>query len=124
MQYQYLSETIAIKKVSESDTEGIFEIEGLYRGYGFTFGNDLIRVLLSSLAGAAITKFKIKGVGHQFSTVPSVVEDVVEIGLNLKKIRFRISSDEPQILNLKVKGEKKVTAADIETNTQVEVVTP
>ena len=124
MQYQYLSETIAIKKVSESDTEGIFEIEGLYRGYGLTIGNVLRRVLLSSLPGAAITKFKIKGVGHQFSTVPSVVEDVVEIGLNLKKIRFRISSDEPQILNLKVKGEKKATATDIETNTQVEVVTP
>lgn len=124
MQYQYLSETATIKKVSETNTEGVFEIEGLYTGYGLTLGNALRRTLLSSLPGAAITKFKIKGAGHQFSTVPGVAEDVVEIGLNLKKIRFRIHTDEPQILALKVKGEEAVTAVDIEINAQVELVTP
>lgn len=124
MVYQYLSETVNIKKISETSTEGIFEVEGLYTGYGLTVGNALRRVLLSSLPGAAITKFKIKGVGHHFSTISGVIEDVVEIGLNLKKVRFRIFSDEPQVLILKVKGEYKVTAADIETNDQVELVTP
>jgi len=123
MQYQYLSDTVVIKKVSENDTEGVFEIEGLYTGYGLTIGNALRRVLLSSLPGAAITKFKIKGVAHQFTTIPNVIEDVVEIGLNLKRIRFKIFTDEPQVLTLKVKGEKTATAADIETNAQVEVVT-
>lgn len=124
MQYQYLSETVGIKTISEAPHEGAFEIEGLYTGYGLTIGNALRRALLSSLPGAAITKFKIKGAGHQFTTVENVVEDVVEIGLNLKKVRFRIHTDEPQVLTLKVKGEKMVTAADIETNTNVEVVTP
>lgn len=124
MQYQYLSETANIKTISENDTEGIFEIEGLYTGYGLTVGNALRRVLLSSLPGAAITKFKIKGINHQFSTIPHVVEDVVEIGLNLKKIRFKILANEPQILTLKVKGIKEVTAADIKINTQIELITP
>ncbi len=124
MEYQYLSETVGIKKVSESDREGVFEIEGLYSGYGLTIGNALRRVLLSSLPGAAITQFKIKGINHEFSTVEGIKEDVVEIGLNLKKIRFRIHTDEPQVLILKVKGEKEVTAADIETNAQVDLITP
>ncbi len=124
MEYQYLSETVSVKKVSENDREGVFEVEGLYAGYGLTVGNALRRVLLSSLPGAAITHFKIKGVNHEFSTVEGVTEDVVEIGLNMKKIRFRIHTDEPQVLNLKIKGEKEVTAADIETNANVELITP
>ena len=124
MIYQYLSESVNIKKIPETSTEGVFEVEGLYTGYGLTIGNALRRILLSSLPGAAITKFKIKTVGHQFSTVPGVMEDVVEMGLNLKKIRFQIFSDEPQILTLKVKGARAVTAFDIETNDQVELVTP
>lgn len=124
MVYQYLSETVGIKTISETGTEGIFEIEGLYTGYGLTVGNALRRVLLSSLPGAAIVQFKIKGAGHQFTTIENVAEDVVEIGLNLKKVRFRIHTDEPQVLTLKIKGEKDVTAADIETNTNVEIVTP
>ncbi len=119
-----LSNSVQIKKVSESETEGVFEIEGLYTGYGLTVGNALRRVLLSSLPGAAITQFKIKGVGHEFTTVPNVTEDVVEIGLNLKKIRFKLFGDEPQIITLKVKGEKEVTSADIEGNSNVEVMTP
>ena len=105
MVYQYLSDTVNIKKISETDTEGIFEIEGLYSGYGLTIGNALRRTLLSSLPGAAITQVKIKNVGHQFTTLEGVIEDIVEIGLNLKKVRFRINSDEPQVLSLKVKGE-------------------
>ena len=124
MQYQYLSETATIKKISETNNEGVFEIEGLYTGYGLTIGNALRRTLLSSLPGAAITKFKISGAGHQFTTVENVVEDVVEISLNLKKIRLRIHTDEPQVLNLTVKGEQEVKASDIESNAQVEIVTP
>lgn len=124
MEYQYLSETVNIKKVSESDREGVFEVDGLYSGYGLTLGNALRRVLLSSLPGAAITQFKVKGVNHEFSTLEGVKEDVVEIGLNLKKVRFRIHTDEPQVLTLKVRGEKKVTAADIETNSQVDLIMP
>jgi len=124
MEYSLLSEAVKIKKVSETEKEGVFEIEGLYTGYGLTLGNALRRVLLSSLPGAAITQIKIKGVEHEFSTIPGVLEDVVEIMLNLKKIRFRFYATEPQVLTLKAKGEKEVTARDIKTNAQVEVVNP
>lgn len=124
MQFAYLSESVTIKKVSETDTEGVFEVEGLYSGYGITVGNALRRVLFSSLPGAAITQFKIKGVQHQFSTIPNVAEDTVEIGLNLKKVRFRVHTDEPQTLRLRVKGEQEITAADIALNSQVEVINP
>lgn len=123
MEYQYLSETVNIKKVSESDKEGVFEIEGLYAGYGLTLGNALRRVLLSSLPGAAITQFKVKGANHEFSTIEGIKEDIVELGLNLKKVRFRIHADEPQVLILKIKGEKEVLASDIETNAQVDLIT-
>jgi len=122
MEYARLSEAVKIKKVSETQNEGVFEVEGLYAGYGLTLGNALRRILLSSLAGAAITQIKIKGVEHEFSTIEGVLEDVVEIMVNLKKIRFRFYATEPQVLTLKVKGEKKVTAGDIKTNAQVEVV--
>ncbi|MEK7640953.1 MAG: DNA-directed RNA polymerase subunit alpha [Patescibacteria group bacterium] len=124
MQYQYLSETVGIKKVSETEKEGVFEIEGLYAGYGLTLANALRRVLLSSLPGAAITQVKIKGVSHEFTTLEGVKEDMVEVALNMKKIRFRIHTDEPQVLTLRVKGEKVVTASDIETNAQVDLITP
>lgn len=124
MEYQYLSETVGIKKVSETDKEGVFEIEGLYSGYGLTLGNALRRVLLSSLPGAAITQVKIKGASHEFSTVEGVKEDMVEVALNLKKARFRIHTDEPQVLELRIKGEKIVTASDIKTNSQVDLITP
>lgn len=123
MEYQYLSETVSVKKVSETDKEGVFEIEGLYSGYGLTLGNALRRVLLSSLPGAAITQIKIKGASHEFTTVEGVKEDMVEVALNMKKIRFKIHADEPQVLILKVKGEKIVTAADIKTNSQVDLIT-
>ena len=124
MEYARLSETVKIKKISETENEGLFEIEGLYTGFGLTVGNALRRVLLSSIPGAAITQVKIKNVKHEFSTIDGVLEDVVEIVLNLKKVRFKFFADEPQILLLEAKGEKEVKAGDIKTNAQVEVVNP
>jgi len=124
MDAQFLTEHVRIKKISDDDRIGVFEIEGLYRGYGVTLGNAIRRVLLSSLPGAAITRFKIKGVGHEFSAIPGVIEDVVEIGLNLKKVRFIFNASEPQTLTLKVKGEKAVTAGDIQGNAEVSVANP
>lgn len=124
MEYKKLSETLEIKKISETSNEGVFEIEGLYTGYGLTIGNALRRILLSSLPGAAITQVKILGVKHEFSTIDGIVEDVLEICLNLKKARFQFFADEPQILTVEAKGEKDVLAGDIKTNAQVKVVNP
>ena len=124
MNYAYLSDSVKAVKVKEDEKVGVFDIEGLYRGYGMTVGNALRRVLFSSLPGAAITRFKVKGVGHEFTTIPGIMEDVLEIGLNLKQVRFRFYADEPQILTLKVKGERKVTAGDVKGNTQVEIQNP
>ncbi len=124
MNYALLSDSVKAVKVKEDEKVGVFDIEGLYRGYGMTVGNALRRVLFSSLPGAAITRFKVKGVGHEFTTIPGIMEDVLEIGLNLKQIRFRFYADEPQILTLKVKGERKVTAGDVKGNTQVEIQNP
>lgn len=124
MEYTHLSSTVKIKTVSEERSRGIFEIEGLYAGYGQTLGNALRRALLSSLPGAAVTYVKIKNVPHEFTTLPGVKEDVVEITLNLKKLRFRMFTDEPQILFLKHKGEGIVTGGDIKPNSQVEIVNP
>ncbi|MBI1838792.1 MAG: DNA-directed RNA polymerase subunit alpha [Candidatus Colwellbacteria bacterium] len=124
MEFAYLSESVKIKRVSEDGKHGLFVIDGLYRGYGLTVGNALRRVLLSSLPGAAVTRFKIKGVKHEFTTIPDIMEDVVELGLNLKMVRFRFNANEPQVLSLKVKGEKEVTAADIKGNADVEIQNP
>lgn len=99
-----------------------FEIEGLYPGYGITIGNALRRVLLSSLPGAAITQINIKNVSHEFSAIPHVLEDVVEIILNLKQIRFKLHGDEAQTASIKVSGENKVKAASIKTPAQLEVM--
>lgn len=107
-----------------SATSATFVIEPLHTGYGMTLGNSLRRVLLSSIAGAAITSFKIEGVTHEFTTAPGVKEDVVDIMLNLKGVRFMVHSDEPQTLRLEKKGAGTVTAADIKTNADVEVVNP
>ena len=124
MKYTYLSETVSIKKISEKDNVGIFHIEGLYTGYGITLGNALRRTLLSSLPGAAITQIKIKGIDHEFSTIPGMIEDIVEFTLNLKKVRFHFFADEAQTLRLHVKGEKGVTSKDIQSTTLVQVVNP
>ncbi len=124
MEFIRLSEPIKIKKISEKDNIGVFEIEALYAGYGLTIGNTLRRALLSSLPGAVITQVKIKGIKHEFSTIPGILEDVIELTLNLKKIRFKIFTNEPQELTLKAKGEGKIKASDIKVNANVEVVTP
>ena len=113
------------KVISEKDNKAVFEIAPLYPGYGVTVGNSLRRVLISSIEGAAITSVKIKGVDHEFSTIPGVIEDVVDIILNLKKVRFKLFSEEPVSLNLEAKGGKKIiTAKDIKTTSDVEVVNP
>ena len=109
------------RTVLEEVNNGVYEIDNLYPGYGPTLGNALRRIILSSLLGAAITSLKIDGVPHEFSTIEGVKEDVVSILLNLKKIRFRMLTDEPQQVTLSVKGPKKVTAADINVPGQVEV---
>ena len=107
-----------------SATSATFAIEPLHSGYGMTLGNSIRRVLLSSIAGAAITGFKIQGATHEFTTIPGVKEDVVDIMLNLKGIRFRVFSEEPQTLRISKKGKGAVTAKDIQANADVEVVNP
>jgi DNA-directed RNA polymerase subunit alpha len=97
-------------------------LEPLYPGYGVTIGNAIRRVLLSSMPGGAITAVKIKFVDHEFSTIPNVKEDVIQIILNLKQVRLRSTSTEPVRLKLAVKGERVVTAADIEENDQVQII--
>lgn len=110
------------KVIEEDGSRGIFEIDGLYPGYGHTLGNSLRRIILSSLPGSAITEIKISGVDHEFSTIEGVKEDVISIILNTKKIRLRNESDEMQTITLKVKGPKKVTAGDIDVPAQVEII--
>jgi len=106
------------------DTSATFTIEPLHPGYGMTLGNSLRRVLLSSIAGAAVTAFRIAGASHEFTTVPGVKEDVVALMLNLKGIRFKVFSDEPQVLTLTKKGKGPVKAKDIKLNADVELVNP
>ncbi len=112
------------KPVREEGNMGVYEIEGLYPGYGHTLGNSLRRIILSSLPGAALTQLKIEGVLHEFSTLDGVKEDVITIILNLKKVRFKMTTDEPQTVHLSMKGAKKITASDIKTSGQVEVLNP
>ena len=113
-------------EIAEGKTkhQSIISIYPCHPGFGTTIGNALRRVLISSLPGAAVTAFKIKGVSHEFSTVPHVKEDIVEIALNLKQLRLKVYSEEPVRLELKAKGEKKVTAKDIKTSSDVEVGNP
>jgi DNA-directed RNA polymerase subunit alpha len=110
--------------VSEAEQEGVYEIDGLYPGYGHTLGNSLRRIILSSLPGAAITSVKIEGVEHEFSTIPGIREDVVTILLNLKKLRFEMLSGEPQTITLNVKGPKRVSAEDLKVPGQVRLLNP
>lgn len=110
------------RAITEDAISGIYEIDGLYPGYGHTLGNSLRRIVLSSLPGAAITSVKIDGVPHEFSTIPGVKEDVITILLNLKKVRFKLLTDEPQTVTFSIKGPKAVTAADIKVPGQVEVL--
>lgn len=99
-----------------------FVIEPLYPGYGATIGNALRRVLLSSITGAAATSFKIEGVSHEFTSIPHVKEDVVELMMNLKDIHFHSHSDEPVTLELSKKGPAEITGKDFKANSKVEIV--
>ncbi|MEK7104592.1 MAG: DNA-directed RNA polymerase subunit alpha [Patescibacteria group bacterium] len=110
--------------VLEEDNKGVFEIDGLYPGYGHTLGNSLRRIILSSLPGASITSIKIDGISHEFQTMDGIKEDVIVMILNLKKIRFKMISDEPQMVTLSIKGPKEVLAKDIKIGGQVEILNP
>ncbi len=110
--------------VSEDEVRGIFEIDGLYPGYGHTLGNSLRRIILSSLPGAAITHVKIDDVQHEFSTIAGVREDVITILLNLKRVRLALHGDEAQTVSLSVSRPGVVTAADLTAPSQVEILSP
>lgn len=113
----------ALANIDEhSATSATFAIEPLHAGYGNTLGNSLRRVLLSSIEGAAIVAFRIEGATHEFTTVEGVKEDVVDIMLNLKNVRLKVHSDQPVELRLEKKGAGEVTAADIKTTADVEVI--
>jgi len=103
---------------------GRFVVEPLEKGYGITLGNALRRVLLSSIEGAAPTAVKFEGAWHEFTTLPGVVEDLTEIVLNIKELRFALHGDGPVFIDLKKKGPGKVLASDFEVPSQVEILTP
>ncbi|KPU26787.1 DNA-directed RNA polymerase subunit alpha [Caloranaerobacter sp. TR13] len=113
---------IEIVEMSEDNTYGKFVVEPLERGYGTTLGNSLRRILLSSLPGAAVTSIKIQGVLHEFSTIPGVVEDVTEIILNLKSLTAIMHTNEPVTLRIEAEGQGEVTAGDIITGPEVEIL--
>lgn len=110
--------------ISEEEHSGVYEIDGLYPGYGHTLGNSLRRIILSSLPGSAITSVKIEGVEHEFSTMDGVREDVVTILLNLQKLRFEMLTSEPQTVTISAKGPKKITAADMNVPGQIRLLNP
>lgn len=108
--------------VKEDPTSGVYEIDGLYPGYGHTLGNSLRRIILSSIPGASITSLSIDGVKHEFSAIDGIKEDVIAIILNLKKTRFKLHGDDAQKATLHIKGAKTVTANDIEVPSQLEIM--
>jgi len=110
------------KKVFEEGNSGVYEISGLYAGYGHTLGNSLRRIILSSIPGAGITSVKIEGVPHEFSKINGIKEDVITILLNLKKVRFKINTDEPQTAKISASGITNVTAKDIDIPSQLEIM--
>ncbi len=112
------------KVIQKGKNQAIFEIQGLYPGYGVTVGNSLRRVLLSSLEGVAVTEVKIKGAPHEFSTLTGILEDSMMIILNLKNLRFKIHEGQTQKVNLSVKGEKEVKGSDFKIFPQIELANP
>ena len=115
----------ALASIDEhSASSATFAIEPLHAGYGNTLGNSLRRVLLSSIEGGAVVAFRIEGASHEFTTVPGIKEDVVDIMLNLKSVRLNVHSDEPIELRLEKKGAGPITAGDIKTTADVEIVNP
>ena len=115
---------VVIEDDTVTDGYSKFVIEPLERGYGTTIGNSIRRVLLSSLPGAAVVGVRIDGVAHEFSTMPNVVEDVAEIILNLKGLRLILHSEEPKTLMLEAEGKGDVTAEDVQTDMDVEILNP
>ncbi|EFK96059.1 DNA-directed RNA polymerase subunit alpha [sediment metagenome] len=113
-----------LKIVSEKDNKGTYEINGLYPGYGHTLGNSLRRIILSSISGVGITKIKIEGISHEFTVIEDVKEDALTIVLNLKKVIFKLDSNERITLKLKKKGLGDVKASDIKLPTGVEIINP
>jgi DNA-directed RNA polymerase subunit alpha len=112
------------KVIQKKKNQAVFEVEGLYPGYGVTIGNALRRVLLSSLQGAAVIEVKIKGAPHEFSTIPGVLEDTIMILLNIKNLRFKIFEGESQKVQLKVKGDGEVKGSDFKCPSQIKLVNP
>lgn len=113
-----------LQVVTEDNRKGTYDIGGLYPGYGHTLGNSLRRIILSSIPGAAITAVKIKGADHEFATLEGVKEDVINILLNLKQVRFRMASEGTATATLKIKDARLVTAADFETSGDLEILNP
>ena len=116
--------SIQVDQKSKADNYAKFTCQPLEKGYGVTIGNTLRRVLLSSIQGPAITRVKIDGVMHEFSTIPGVTEDVTEIILNLKQLKLKMHTYEKQEVSLSVSGEGQIKASDIEVNQNVEIVDP
>lgn len=115
-------DNLKVNNIKENKISGVYSIEPLPTGFGATLGNSLRRVLMTSIRGAAVTQVKIGGVSHQFTTIPGVKEDVVEVTMNLKKIRVKLHGDNPVIITIKKKGLGEVTAGDIITSSEVEVM--
>jgi len=107
---------------SEEEFKGVYEIDGLYPGYGNTLGNSIRRILLSSLPGAAVTKVRIDGVSHEFATIENVMEDVITILLNIKQLRFRLHGDESQTATISVKGAREIKGKDLQCPSQLEII--
>lgn len=115
---------VSVDEESLTDSYGQFTVEPLERGFGTTVGNALRRVLLSSLPGAAVVAVRIDGVSHEFTTMPSLVEDVTEIILNLKDLRLIAHADEPKVLSLEAEGKGEISAIDIQTDADIEILNP
>lgn len=117
--------TPTLSSVKDRDENtATFVVEPLQSGYGMTLGNSLRRVLLSSIGGAAVTGFRIEGISHEFTAIPGIKEDVVAIMLNLRQIRFKVYSDDPQVIRLSKKGKGAVRAKNLTLNADVEIVNP
>ena len=113
---------LKIVKTAQVGNKGTFVVEPLPQTFGATIGNSLRRVLMTSIKGSAATQMKIAGANHQFTTIEGVKEDIVEISLNIKQIRFKVHGDNPQIIVLEKKGKGPVTAADFTENSNIEVL--
>lgn len=115
---------VTVDEATLTNRYGQFVVEPLERGFGTTVGNALRRVLLSSLPGSAVTAVRIDGIAHEFSTIPNVVEDVTEVILNLKELRLKLHADHPKVLILEAEGKGDVSALDIQTDADVEILNP